>query len=91
MYNTSKNDVKKLALNIEALAKELQEKIDKGENFLLVCNELVRNASTITFTAGEVYAMEQLDKNKSTKKVLPLSSSKHYHNVRDSLGRFKRV
>lgn len=90
MYSATRKDVKQLALNIETLAKELQSKIDKGEDYIMVCNELVRNTTTMTFTIGEVYAIEQ---SGATKKVTPTvvkaPVSRNYHNVRDSLGRFK--
>jgi anti-sigma regulatory factor (Ser/Thr protein kinase) len=88
-YSATRTDVKQLASTIENLAKELQAKLDKGEDFITVCNELVRNATTMTFTIGEVYALEQ---TKTKKKVTgTVRVPGQYHNVRDSLGRFKRV
>lgn len=94
MYSTTRNDVKQIALNIETLAKELQNKLDKGEDFIMVCNELVRNTATMTFTIGEVYAIEQTGAGKkvaSTVVKAPTVKNANYHNLRDSSGRFRKV
>ena len=98
MYTkATRNDVRHFAQKIEALAKEVQAKLDSGQDFLNVANELVRNNSTFIFTIGEVYALEQTG-NKSVKaKVVKAqavngSAAKHnYHDVRDSRGRFLKV
>ena len=41
MSNTTRNDVKQLAANIENLAKEVQSKLDTNGDFLATANELV--------------------------------------------------
>ena len=93
MYNkATRNDVKQFAEKIEALAKEVQVKLDSGGDFLSVANELVRNNSTFIFTIGEVYALEQSGTSKSVKAKVVATGAKHnYHNVRDSRGRFHKV
>lgn len=98
MYTkATRNDVKQFAEKIEALAKEVQVKLDNGGDFLSVANELVRNNSTFVFTIGEVYALEQAGVSKPVKaKVVSnvggTTGVKHnYHNVRDSRGRFLKV
>ena len=93
MYTkATRNDVRQFAEKIEALAKEIQVKLDNGQEFLTVANELVRNNSTFIFTIGEVYALEQTGTDKSVKAKVVTSGVKHnYHNVRDSRGRFSKV
>lgn len=94
MYTkATRNDVKQFAEKIEALAKEVQVKLDNGGDFLSVANELVRNNSTFVFTIGEVYALEQSGAVKAVKakvvsNVNKTGSHKNYHNVRDAHGRF---
>ena len=90
---TTRNDVKQLAQQIETLAKEVQNKLDNGGDFLSAANELVRNNVTFVFTLGEVYALEQV--GSTTKKTVRgarvASPNPNYHNVRDSHGRFTKV
>lgn len=87
-YSASRNDVKKLTKTIENLAQQVIAKIDNDEDFMSLANELVRNSSTLTFTIGEVHAVEQLGANKKlTAKVV--STPRNYHNLRDArTGRF---
>lgn len=91
-YSASRNDVKQLALKIEEFAKEVQSQVDAGGGFLTPAHELVRNVNTFIFALGEVYAVEQLGSGK-TVTATPVSKthSSNYHNVRDSLGRFRKV
>jgi hypothetical protein len=88
---TTRNDVKQLAQQIETLAKEVQSQLDKGGDFLSTANELVRNNVTFVFALGEVYALEQVGSTpKKTVRATKVSNP-NYHNVRDSHGRFMRV
>lgn len=93
-YSASRNDVKQLTQQIENLAKQVTVKLDAGEPFLPLANELVRNTSTLTFVLGEVYAVEQLGNSKKmSAKTVQYSSksntSNYRHNKRDSsTGRF---
>ncbi len=92
MSNTTRNDVKQLAANIENLAKEVQAKLDNNGDVLATANELVRNNLTFVFTLGEFYALQQIGTNK-TVKATPISSpngTASWHNVRDSRGRFSK-
>lgn len=82
MYNATRNDVKQLAEQIESLAKQVQTKLASGDDFITTANELVRNNMTFVFALGEVYALEQTNLFKKTKK------NSNYHNLRDSYGRF---
>lgn len=94
MSNTNRNDVRQLAKQIETLAQEVQSKLDVNGDFLTVANELVRNNVTFVFALGEVHALEQAG---MAKKVMattvsnPNHTSRNYHNVRDSHGRFSKV
>jgi hypothetical protein len=91
MSNTTRNDVKQLAQQIETLAKEVQSKLDTGGDFLSTANELVRNNVTFVFALGEVYALEQVGTKKTVRATTvsnPSGTSRNYHNVRDSRGRF---
>lgn len=83
---TTRNDVKQLAQQIEALAREVQKKLDTGADFLTTANELVRNNVTFTFVLGEVYALEQIGSKKKVRATAV--SNPNYHNVRDVHGRF---
>lgn len=88
MSNVStRKDVKVLAQQIEALAKDLQSAVDNGGDLLGVSNELSRTAQTFVFTLGEVYAVEQIGTNKTVVAKV-VSGPRNYHNVRDSRGRF---
>jgi hypothetical protein len=92
MYSATKNDIKTLAQQIENLAKEVATTIDSGGDVLSVANRLVRDSTTFVFTLGEVHAVEQLAKSVSQPAVKKVSSvNANYHNVRDSLGRFKKA
>jgi hypothetical protein len=89
---TVRNEVKQLAQQIENLAREVQVRIDNGSDPLMVANELVRNNSTFVFVLGEMYALEQSTGRtvKATPVSNPNNTSRNYHNLRDSLGRFTR-
>lgn len=89
MYNATRNDVKKLAVEIETLAKKLQADLDSKGDFLASTNELVRNNVTLIFASGEVYAMEQSGSGKKVKATTvsnPNKTSRVY--LRDGNGRF---
>jgi hypothetical protein len=89
MSNTTRNDVKQLAERIEALAKEVQSKLDANGDFLTPANELTRNNLTFVFTLGEYYANQQNGGTvKATTVSNPNGTQVRYHNVRDSRGRF---
>lgn len=85
---TTRDDVKKLAITIEALAKEVQSELDNNGDFLSTANELVRNSSTFVFALGEVYALEQASLPGQSVKARVVNAN--YHNVRDSHGRFTK-
>lgn len=90
MNNATRNDVKKLAQQIEELAKQVQSKLNSGDDVLLLANELVRNNATFVFTLGEVFALEQLGSNKKVKATKAQSGTRNFHCMRDKLGRFTR-
>lgn len=92
MSNTTRNDVKLLAANIESLARDVQAKLDTNGDILTTANELVRNNLTFVFTLGEFYALNQVGSTKTVKgaTVTTSNTARSYHNVRDSLGRFTR-
>jgi hypothetical protein len=85
MYSATKNDVKNLAAQLESLAKEVQSQITVGGDYLKVANELVKTKELFVFTLGEVYALDQVGKNKPVS-VKAARVSRPYK--RDSLGRF---
>lgn len=87
MYKVSRNDVKQLAAQIELLSKEVQGNIDNGGDFLAPANELVRNATTMIFALGEVFAVENgARKAGKIKSNTGSSGTKVYY--RDACGRF---
>jgi hypothetical protein len=97
MSNTVRNEVSRFAQQIENLARQLQDKLAAGSSYndlISTANELIRNASTFTFTFGEMAAIEETTKKvvKTTVVSNPNNTKpRNYHNVRDSLGRFRRV
>lgn len=93
MSNTTRNDVKQLAATIEALARDVQSKLDTNGDFLGAANELVRNQLTFVFTLGEFYALQQTGSTKTVKASTvsnPNGTVPNYHNVRDAFGRFAK-
>lgn len=91
MNTTTRSDVKQIAANIEALAKQFQSNVDSNGDFLGTANELVRNSQTFVFALGEVYALEQQGTGKTVKATTVKAGNANYYNVRDSKGRFTRV
>lgn len=89
MYSVTRDDVKSFAKQIETLAKTVQDNIDNGSSFLATANELVGKCTTLVFTLGEVYAVEQ--SSMKTKSTVSRKSNSNYYNVRDNKGRFARV
>ena len=92
-----RNELTRLAQQIENLAAQVQSQLASGANatgLLGSINEVVRNSSTLTFTFGELCALEDGTKTRKTTVVSNPNGTKvnrNYHNVRDSLGRFTRV
>lgn len=99
MSNTNvRNAVSQIAQQIENLARQVQDKLAQGGDLIPVANELVRNSSTFTFALGELFALEETAKSGKKVKATVISNPSgtaqarpNYHNVRDSLGRFRRV
>jgi transcription initiation factor IIE alpha subunit len=89
MYSVSRNDVKTFAKQIETLARTVQDNIDNNTAFLTQANELVCKCTSLVFTLGEVYAVEQT--SVKTKSTVSRKSNPNFYNVRDSKGRFTRV
>lgn len=89
MVSAVRNDIKKIAQQIENLAREVQVKIDQGGDPIAIANELVRNNSTFVFTLGEMYALEK--NGVKTKKVKATNINVGYHNLRGANGRFRKV
>lgn len=86
--NTS--GVKKLAVQIESLARQVQSSLDNGGDFLSPANELVRNSITFVFALGESYALDTLGTAtaKPVKATVTKKGNANYHNLRDNRGRF---
>lgn len=93
MNTTTRNDVKQIAANIQALAQQFQNNVDNNGDILGVANELVRNSQTFVFALGEVYALEQVGSTtgKTNKATQVKAGNPNYHNVRDNRGRFTRA
>lgn len=95
MNNASRNDVKQLAGVIENLARQLQDKVDSGGDLFTLSEELVRSNVALTFTVGEVFALERAGVAGKPVAVTTVSSPNkvvrnysNHHNLRDSRGRF---
>lgn len=97
MSNTVRNEMSRLAQQIENLAQQVQAKIKAGSGYndlISTANELVRNNSVFVFTFGEMAALEESSKKKVKTSVVSNPNNtkpRNYHKVRDSLGRFSRV
>lgn len=89
--STVRNEVTRLAQQIEGLARQVQDALSKGTDPMLIANELVRNNSTFVFALGEMYALEESGKTVKATTVSNPNKTRNYHNVRDALGRFTRV
>lgn len=94
-----RNAVSQIAQQIENLARQVQTKISQNDDLISVANELIRNSSTFTFALGELFALEESGKkvkatvvsNPNNTSTASANPARNYHNVRDSLGRFRRV
>jgi hypothetical protein len=98
MSNNVRNEMSRLAQQIENLAQQVQSKIKSGADYndlISTANELVRNNNVFVFTFGEMSALEEVAKTKKLKTTVvsnPANTKpRNYHNVRDALGRFIRV
>lgn len=89
MYSITRQDAKKLAEQVEVLAKKVQENLDGKGDFLNAANELVRNSTTMVFALGELHAAEQLG-TKTTRKTARKASKPRAPRTyyRDKFGRF---
>lgn len=89
-------ELKKLANQIETLAKQVQKKVSSatGKDILDTAQEMIKNSTTFTFMLGGLLHSE--DKKDSKTPALAASNSTlgvkpNYHSVRDSkTGRFVR-
>ncbi len=99
MSNNVRNEMSRLAQQIENLAQQVQAKLKSGSDYndlISTANELVRNNSVFVFTFGEMAALEEVSKTSKKVKTTVVSNPantkpRNYHNVRDGLGRFSRV
>lgn len=99
MSNNVRNEMSRLAQQIENLAQQVQAKLKSGSDYndlISTANELVRNNSVFVFTFGEMAALEEVTKTSKKLKTTVVSNPantkpRNYHNVRDGLGRFSRV
>lgn len=91
MNTSTRQDVKQLAANIQSLAQQFQDKLDKDQVDLATANELIRNSQTFVFALGGVYNLEQVGTGKTVVATKVKSPNPNYYNVRDNKGRFVRV
>lgn len=87
-YSATKDNIKSFAKKIEQLAKDLQSKIDSGDDYLPIARELTKDQITLVFTLGEVYALEKTVNVVKVNKTKSGTSSLGYYNFRDKFGRF---
>lgn len=86
----SRNDINKVATQIEGLAKELQLRLNTKGDVFTAGSELFRNASTLVFALGELYHAENAGSVAVTSVTPNTTAPKrlNYHNKRDAHGRF---
>lgn len=87
-YSATKDNIKSFAKKIEQLAKDLQSKIDSGDDYLPIARELTKDQITLVFTLGEVYALEKTVNVVKVNKAKSGTNSLGYYNFRDKFGRF---
>lgn len=85
MNSTNRNEIKQLAQQLENLSKEIQTKVETGEDLLPTANELARNTLTFIFTLGSSCTNTGAN---TTKKVRASGGQQNYYNVRDATGKF---
>lgn len=90
-------ELKKLANQIETLAKQVQKKVSSatGKDILDTAQEMIKNSTTFTFMLGGLLHSEDKKDTKSSSPATTQSPSSavkpSYHSVRDSkTGRFVR-
>jgi len=84
-----RSNLKRIVDQISALAHEASVKLTNGSNALEAVNKLVKNSITLTFTIGELYALEGQANTENA--LISQSKSNNYYNVRDNRGKFTRV
>lgn len=88
--NNVRVELKKITSQIETLAVQAQSRLNAGQGVLDICNELVKQSITLTFTLGELYGVEKPGTTGAAK-VRGVNPNAKFHNVRDSRGRFVSV
>lgn len=88
-----RTELKKLVNQIETLAQQVSQKLEKDEVVVDTANELVSSTVAFTFHLGHLYGFDKATTKVVTAKmpraVKPASyQSPRYHNARDSKGRF---
>lgn len=89
-----RSEVTQIVNNIEVLAGRVRTALATGANVLASANELVANTVTLTFSVGELYALESSAVTNTVPNVsvnVTKAPQVRYHNVRDNRGRFTRV
>lgn len=93
-----RSEVKKIVEKIQDLAGKMNIALGAGTDVMGLANELVANSITLTFSAGELYTLENSVSVPSTSSVVtnPPATvnsvrkvhTSRYHNLRDNRGRF---
>lgn len=83
MEQSTKQNLKELALKVENLARDLQLKVENDDDYLTAASDLTKSQMTLVFALGEVYGA-----NKVVKTAAKVVKSGNYHNLRDKSGRF---
>lgn len=90
--NTSiRDELKKLVLEIESLARDTVVRLNDGDGILDLANEMVKKTSTMTFSLGELHALDSVSPAQVKSATPARHVSVNWYNVRDSCGRFARV
>lgn len=67
MKGTSKADIKKIAIQIENLSKDVQGKVDSNGDYVAVASRLFAEATTMVFALGELAAAEERKRQFATR------------------------
>lgn len=83
-------EVSDLVSNIEALAVNFRTALANGNDVIQTANELVAKTMTLTFSVGELYALENVAASSAVATV-KVNSHPNWQRPRDNNGRFIRA
>ncbi len=84
-----RSEVGKLVTQIESLAVRFRTALDNNADVIQTANELVANTMTLTFSVGELYALE--NNTPVVTATVKVNSHPNWQRPRDNNGRFVKA